>query len=101
MTVHLRPAAVADIDAASEHYLEVRPGLDSHFVEALDRVFGRLDAFPRSAPLVKGYEHVRRAPLRTFPYGVFYVFTAPDRIDVLRVIHTARSDAGWPPGGPQ
>ena len=46
---------------------------------------------------------IRAPPTRPppdVPYGVFYVFTAPDRIDVLRVIHTARSDAGWPPGGP-
>jgi toxin ParE1/3/4 len=101
VTVDLGAAAVAEIDAACEHYREVRPGLEARFVEALDRLFGRLDAFPRSAPVVKGYEQVRRAPLRTFPYGVFYVFTAPDRIDVLRVIHTARSHAEWPPGGPQ
>jgi toxin ParE1/3/4 len=62
----------------------------------LDRLFSRLEAFPRSARVVAGYDDVRRAPLRRFPYAVFYRLVEPDRIVVLRVIHTAQSSESWP-----
>lgn len=91
----LRPAAVADIRGARDYYEEATPGLGDVLAEALDQLFGRLEAFPRSAPVVAGYEPVRRAVLRRFPYAVFYRL-GHDRIDILRVIHTARSSATWP-----
>lgn len=93
----LRPAAVEDIGAARDYYTNAEPRLDKHLLQDLDRLFTRLEAFPRSAPVVVGYEPVRRARLRRFPYAVFYQLTESDRIDVLRVIHTARSSATWPP----
>lgn len=96
MTVLVRPAAAADIHAACDYYRQARSGLDGELIEALDRLFARLEAFPRSAPVVVGYEDIRRAPLRKFPFAVFYRLTGPDRIDVLRVIHTARSSGAWP-----
>lgn len=98
MKLFLRPAAISDIQAAREYYSEVGPRLDHRLAEALDQLFARLEAFPRSAPMVAGYEPVRRAALRGFPYAVFY-HLGPDRIDVLRVIHTARSPSVWPRPG--
>jgi toxin ParE1/3/4 len=92
----LRPAAAADIRAARDYYDEAGPGLHEDLAEELDRLFARLEAFPRSAPVVVGYEPIRRARLRRFPYAVFYRLTEPDRIDVLRVIHTTRSSDSWP-----
>ncbi|MBW3606373.1 MAG: type II toxin-antitoxin system RelE/ParE family toxin [Actinobacteria bacterium] len=91
MKLLLRPAAVDDIRTARDHYADEDPRLDEQLWQDLDRLFARLEAFPRSAPIVAGYEPVRRAVLRRFPYVVFYRLTEPDRIDVLRVIHTARS----------
>ncbi|HEX6254992.1 MAG TPA: type II toxin-antitoxin system RelE/ParE family toxin [Euzebyales bacterium] len=96
MKLLLRPAAVDDIRAAREYYADADPGLAERLAEDLDRLFAMLEAFPRSASVVEGYESVRRALLRRFPYAVFYRFTEPDRIDVLRVVHTARSPATWP-----
>jgi plasmid stabilization system protein ParE len=94
MNLLLRPAAVADLQAARKYYEEARPGLAEDLVEDLDRLFARLKAFPRSAPSVAGYEPVRRALLRRFPYAVFY---RPDaaQIDILRIVHTARSPGAW------
>lgn len=94
MKLLLRPAAVDDIRAARDHYADQR--LDDRLAEDLDRLFALLEAFPRSAPRVEGWESVRRALLRRFPYAVFYRFTEPDRIDVLRVVDTARSPEAWP-----
>jgi plasmid stabilization system protein ParE len=92
--VVLRPAAAADIRAAREYYDQARPGLGEELATDLDRLFARLEAFPRSAPLVAGYEPVRRARLRRFPYAVFY---RPEdkQIEILRVVHTARSPEAW------
>ena len=87
----LRPAAVTDIRATRDYYAQADAGLDEEFADELDRLFARLEAFPLSAQIVVGYEPVRRALLRRFPYAVFYRFTEPDRIDVLRIVHTTRS----------
>ena len=98
MKLLLRPAAVEDIRVAREYYADADRRLDEQLAEDLDRLFARLEAFPRSASLVDGYESVRRALLRRFPYAVFYLLTEPDRIDVLRVVRTARSPETWPGG---
>jgi toxin ParE1/3/4 len=90
----VRPAAVADIRAAHKHYEEARPGLGEDLATGLDQLFARLEAFPRSAPLVAGYEPVRRARLRKFPFAVFYR-PGTTRIEILRVVHTARSPDTW------
>ena len=95
----LRPAAVTDLTEAHAHYHGLADGLGDRFVAALDELFARLTEFPRSAPLVAGYRDVRRAVVRGFPYVVFYRHQ-PDRIDVLRILHAARSDADRPPGEP-
>ncbi len=96
MTVVVRPAAAADIRAACDYYRQTRSGLDDELIEALDRLFARLEAFPRSGSVVAGYEDVRRAPLRKFPFAVFYLLAETEQIDVLRVLHTARSADAWP-----
>jgi plasmid stabilization system protein ParE len=95
----LRPAAVADLTEVHAHYRGLEDGLGDRFVVALDELFARLTEFPRSAPLVAGYRDVRRAVVRGFPYVVFYRHQ-PDRIDVLRILHAARSDADRSPGEP-
>ena len=92
----LGPAAVADLTEIREYFATVDDGLGSRFVEGLDELFSRQEAFPRSAPLVAGYVDVRRAVVRRFPYVVFYRHR-PERIDVLRVLHAAREDADRPP----
>jgi toxin ParE1/3/4 len=90
--LELRPAAVADLTEIREHFDSVEGGLSARFVAALDELFTRLTEFPRSAPLVAGYSDVRRAAVRGFPCVVFYRHQ-PERIDVFRVLHAARSHA--------
>jgi plasmid stabilization system protein ParE len=98
MGLVVRPAAVADLQEIRQYYDAVQAGLSGRFATSLDELFARLEEFPRSAPVVAGYTDVRRAVVRGFPCVVFYRHQ-PDRIDVLRVLHTARSDADSPPGG--
>lgn len=94
----LRPAAVGDLTEIREYFDGIEDGLSGRFVAALDELFSRLEAFPRSAPLVAGYVDVRRAVVRGFPYVVFYRHR-PEQVDVLRVLHAARSDADGPRPG--
>lgn len=91
--LRLGARASADVGEARRYYEAVADGLSERFADSLDELFTRLASFPRSAPLVAGYDDVRRAVVRQFPYVVFYRHRA-DRIDVLRVLHAARSDAG-------
>jgi len=94
MIVLLRPAAVEDLEAARKYYEDARPGTGHDFADDLDRLFARLAIFPNSAALVAGHDPVRRARLRRFPYAVFYV-PSEERVDVLRIVHTARSPETW------
>ncbi len=94
VNIIVRPAAVVDIQAAGKYYDDEVPGLADDLITELDQLFERLAAFPRSAPLVAGYEPVRRARLRRFPYGVFYQPRAT-QIEVLRVVHRSRSPGTW------
>ncbi|MGI9015861.1 MAG: type II toxin-antitoxin system RelE/ParE family toxin [Euzebya sp.] len=95
MKLLLRPAAVADIRATHDYYEQAGSRLHEQFAEELDRLFARFEAFPRSAPMVAGYEPVRRVLLRRFPYVVFYRLAEPDRVDVLRIVHTTREPDKW------
>ena len=94
MRLLLRPAAAADLHAARKYYEESTPGLGDELAIDLDRLFTRLVVYPHSAPLVDGYAPVRRARLRRFPYGVFYL-PGEDRVDVLRIVHAARAPETW------
>jgi len=87
LPTRLRPHAEADIGDAFLWYEARLPGLGEAFlrsVEAcLDRIRRQPGAYPEALP------RVRRASLRRFPYGVFYV-VRDDRIDVLAVYHAPR-----------
>lgn len=91
MRVRLTPRAVADVDDAVRHYDGVAVGLGHDFIQQLDAVVERLQVFPQGAPPVEGVPGVRRARLRRFPYGLFYV-VEDDELIMLRVLH-ARTDA--------
>ena len=95
MRVVLRPEAEADVSAAFRYYHEGDPDLATRFVEELDRLLGRLEEFPRSAQQVMGYDSVRRALVRGFPFAVFYL-DSDEQIVVLRIMHTARHPESWP-----
>ena len=95
MRVELKPAAVADVAAALKYYEDARSGLAREFLDAFDAVLGRLALFPEGATTVEGSHPVRRASLRRFPFGVFYL-PEDERIVVLRVMHSARHPEDWP-----
>lgn len=95
MRIELQPAAVDDARAARRYYDAAQPSLGEEFLNELDRLFARLSEFPLSSQSVEGYEDVRRARVRRFPFAVFYRTDGLDQIDVLRIVHTARDPDSW------
>lgn len=68
--LRVRPEAELDVLEAALWYEREREGLGAVFLQALRRVFVRIEASPQQFPLVTS--DVRRAVLARFPFGVFF-----------------------------
>jgi plasmid stabilization system protein ParE len=91
-SVRVRPEAERDVETAFAWYEEQRPGLGREFLHELDVVYERIAKFPfLYAELYRG---LRRARVRRFPVGVFYV-VAPAEVRIVAVVHAARSPSVW------
>lgn len=88
----LRPEAENDIAEAARWYEEQRSGLSLEFRSALDQTLFAIESNPDLYTQV--YRDVRRALLRRFPYGVFYVRRAEEVI-VAAILHTSRNPRRW------
>lgn len=81
-----------DIEAAFDWYEDQQPGLGVEFLEELRHSYDRIATGPRHySKLIAGF---RRALLRRFPFGVYFV-VEPDRVVVLAVLHLARDPRIW------
>ncbi len=88
----IRPEAELDVESSAVWYERQQPGLGSRFVDGLNEVFARITETPLQFPqLDKG---VRRALLRRFPYGIYFV-PEPHRLVVLAVLHLRRHPDTW------
>jgi plasmid stabilization system protein ParE len=88
----VRPEAEADISDAYAWYETQWPGLGQRFLGEVSRCFDQIQSAPRRFQPVR--DEARRALLRRFPYGVFFV--SDDRqVSVLAVLHMARDPALW------
>jgi plasmid stabilization system protein ParE len=89
----LRPEAENDIATAAQWYEEQGSSkLSLDFRSALDQTFSSIKDNPEL--YARAYRSLRRALLRRFPYGVFYVLQ-PEGIVVLAVLHTSRNPKLW------
>ncbi len=91
-TLAVRSEAATDIEEAYIWYERRRRGLGADFLLCLEEVFGRLLRDPGLYPVV--YRDVRRALVRRFPYGVFYL-VEESRVVVLAVFHSSRDPKEW------
>ncbi|MBS0523484.1 MAG: type II toxin-antitoxin system RelE/ParE family toxin [Proteobacteria bacterium] len=66
-----KPAADVEVAATFHQYEQDRRGLGVEFLNELLRIEGHLSLNPALYQRVEG--DVRRANLRRFPYGLFYV----------------------------
>ena len=67
LTIH--PAVADDLDEAALWYA-VEAGIGDKFLDAVGATLGRILDGPRKYQVIR--EGIRRAPVRKFPYGVFY-----------------------------
>jgi len=90
--IRFDPAAKRELNEAAEFYDAEDPGLGGAFLDAVERAFKQIQAFPKSSP-------ISLAPLRTkvlsaFPFSVIYWVT-DDAIIVLAVAHHRRRPGYW------
>lgn len=88
----LRPEAEAEISEAYRWYEEQSRGLGAEFIRAVDACLSSIERQPNLYPEV--YKQARRALIRRFPYGVYYVILSAS-IDVAACFHLRRDSRGW------
>lgn len=90
MRVVLTPQAVSDVEQAVNYYTEVDRELSARFLDEVDAAIERIEMFPKGSPPVDGFDELRRARMRHFPFGVFYEQTEAGDLLVVRVLHSRR-----------
>ena len=88
----VRAAAEADVLEVALWYEQRSPGLGTEFLRAVDVTLAEIARMPARYPLVHG--DARRAHLRRFPYGVYFVAT-PDLVSVVACMHARRDPRRW------
>ena len=91
-TLILRQEAERDLAEAYAWYEEKVSGLGSDFLAVVEQSLVSIQKYPGRFPLI--YLEIRRALIRRFPYGIFFV-CEEQRISVLAVMHTAREPGKW------
>lgn len=94
LRVVLTPHAVSDVEEASAYYAGIDAKLGTRFAEDIDAAIERILMFPSGAPAVEGFDTLRRARMRRFPYGIFYQQTPAGDLLVVRVLHSRRHHSG-------
>ena len=90
-TVLVRSRAHEDIAEATDWYLEIGQEYAQSLVLEYETMLARVEAYPRMFP--ETHRNVRLAPLKRFPYNVWYVYQSEsDVATVLRVTHKRRDD---------
>ncbi|HEY8121964.1 MAG TPA: type II toxin-antitoxin system RelE/ParE family toxin [Myxococcota bacterium] len=92
MIARLTPEAAADVREARAWYASLNPRLARDFMLELDFCVSMLERSPELAQRVDA--QLRRALLRRFPYGVFYVVEV-NEVVVLACLHGRRSPTAW------
>lgn len=70
--------------AAANWYDERSPGLGTEFLRAVETCIASIDRNPVMYAFI--YRNIRRALLRRFPYGLFFLFDA-DCLTIIACLH--------------
>lgn len=90
--VVIRPEAEDDLAQAFVWYEEHRLGLGHRFLLSVEVTLTAIRENPEAFPQV--HRDIRRALVRRFPYGVFYV-VEPSTVVVHAVFHASRDPKSW------
>ncbi|MEZ4449873.1 MAG: type II toxin-antitoxin system RelE/ParE family toxin [Nannocystaceae bacterium] len=91
-SVLLRPEARAELVEAWAWYEARRAGLGDSMVTCVEAAVSMAARIPESFQVVHG--EVRRALVRRFPYGVYFVVDG-DALVVLAIAHARREPGYW------
>ncbi len=86
------PEAEDDVDTAYAWYEQQRGGLGDQFLDALQETVDRIRANPQLYGVFR--RELRAAPLKRFPYVVYYRDRGTDVL-VIAVQHGRRSSRAW------
>ena len=89
--VIVRRQAQADVEDAVDWYLAVAPEVAASLVSEYETMLAHISAHPRI--FAEEHRKARLAPLRRFPYNVWYVYDdTTEVVVVLRVTHQRQDD---------
>ena len=88
----IRPEAVDDIFSAYDWYEEQQLGLGAEFAQELSNNMDLIIELPKMYSEL--YRGIRRALLKRFPFGVYYLVNEETNI-VLAVLHLAMDPERW------
>lgn len=90
--LRVRPEAEIDAFEVALWYESERDGLGAEFLGAVREVFGHIERLPLRFPIVS--DGIRRAMLRRFPFGVFFVLDE-ECPTIIAVMHLHRDPGSW------
>lgn len=90
--VRLRREAEQDIEDAARWYEERSAGLGERFLDEVSGGFDAIADHPAAYPVV--HRNVRRALIRTFPFGIYYR-VEEGFVLIVAVMHASRSPRRW------
>jgi len=88
----IHPEAELDLADAYEWYDEQRSGLGEELLLSIEVTLEAIRENPEQFPVV--HKDVRRALIRRFPYGVFYL-VEKEVVVVLAIFHARRDPKHW------
>ena len=88
----VRQAARRDAAEAFRWYEARSAGLGHEFLRALGVTLAAIERSPEHYPIA--VDDIRKAPVRRFPYIVYYV-VLPTRLSVVAVMHGRRHPGRW------
>ena len=90
--IFLRPEAEAEVSEAYDWYEAQAHGLGEEFLRAMDACLSAIQRNPQAYSPI--HKEVRRALLRKFPYGIFYLIDEAN-VMVLACFHARRNPKQW------
>ena len=84
--------AESDLTQAYLWYEKQVEGLGSEFLLCVDACIQNITRSPKI--FQKVHKNIRRALIRRFPYGIFYI-EQPDHIMIIAVFHASRDPSRW------
>jgi plasmid stabilization system protein ParE len=92
LQVIFTPASREELLAAQDWYETQQAGLGARFLGEVETAVNRMADDPHQFPVV--FQDVRRARLRKFPYGLFFL-AETDVLVVIACFHGSRDPKHW------